>query len=78
MILIFLRKIRSFYLRSVCFLSTLHCYLSAFGNPAISIESGCSFGRGVSLRATDGGSIALGRCAITAFLALVMIVLPLK
>lgn len=58
---VFVRKLRSLSARMSSWFFTMLCYLNVFGNPSISIASNCSFGRGVSLRATDGGSITLGR-----------------
>lgn len=55
------RKLRSVIVHVSNWFSTLRCHLCVFGNPAISIASNCSFGQNVSLRATDGGSISLGR-----------------
>ena len=57
---ILLRKIRSAIIRASLFFSTITCRISVLGESAISIAPGCTFGRDVLLRATDGGSISIG------------------
>ena len=59
-----IRKFRSAIAWMMNWLYTRLCYVSVIGNPLISIGIGCSFGRGLSLIATDGGSISLG-CGVT-------------
>ena len=54
------RKFRSANSQLKAFCATTICYTNALGNPLISIGASCTFGRGVSLIATDGGSILLG------------------
>lgn len=58
--ILFLRKFRSAAARCRCFVSTLFCYINAFGNPAIVIKKNCQFGFSVKLTATDGGVISIG------------------
>lgn len=58
---ILLRKIRSF-LSHLSFLYAKLCvFVSAFCNSAITIGAGCSFGKAVKLKATDGGRIQIGQ-----------------
>ena len=61
MFLILVRKMRSFISLLIDNFSTMSCYANAAWNPSISFDEGCTFGRGVSIRATDGGSITFGR-----------------
>lgn len=58
---ILLRKFRSVMLLCNKFIITFKVYFSVFGNPAITIQKNCHFGRSVRLLATDGGSIFIGQ-----------------
>lgn len=60
MLIISLRKARSFSLHLCHFFSTFRCYVRAVGDPKVSLGSNCTFESGVLLKATDGGSIELG------------------
>jgi acetyltransferase-like isoleucine patch superfamily enzyme len=55
------RKIASAFMRLKSYLITLSVYSCAFWNPQIILGRSCSFGRHVLLKATDGGSISIGR-----------------
>ncbi len=57
---IFIRKVRSIIFRLSGWLRTTWVRVLILGNPAISLGAKCSFGRSVSLRTTDGGSISIG------------------
>lgn len=56
-----LRKTRSFLAYLAEIIIRGYHYLSYFGNLDINVGKGCTFGKRVVLRATDGGKIVLGR-----------------
>lgn len=55
-----LRKLGSLHIRMSAASASAGVRAQAWLNPGISISPGCRFGRGASLRATDGGRIRLG------------------
>lgn len=59
-IAIFFRKIHSVYARAIAKLRATRMYFRAYFDPGLHIGKRCSFGRGVVLRASDGGVISLG------------------
>ena len=61
LIIIIVRKTRSFFSRLCHLNSTLRCYARVSGDSQVSIASGCAFESDVLLKATDGGEIRIGK-----------------
>jgi acetyltransferase-like isoleucine patch superfamily enzyme len=59
----FVRKMVSAFIRFKSVLRTMSVYFRVFFNRQILIGEGCSFGRSVLLKATEGGSITIGQRA---------------
>jgi len=61
MLMIVMRKTRSFFSHLCRLNSTFRCYARVIGDPQVSIAPGCAFESDVHLKATDGGEIRIGK-----------------